>query len=99
MLDSALAKTLIKDGMPVVCSNNVQFAVIDHLEGTTSIKLRKDSKGQHHYIPLSWVTSVDDKVHIDRPGARAMQEWTTTPDTPRTGVQAPSHAPPITAPK
>jgi hypothetical protein len=35
--------------------------------------------GQHHYIPLAWVTSVDDNVHVDRPGKQAMQEWTTTP--------------------
>ena len=34
---------------------------------------------QHHYIPLEWVTSVDDKVHVDRPGKQAMQEWTTSP--------------------
>ena len=39
----------------------------------------KDKTGQHHYIPLDWVTSVDDKVHIDRPGQQAMSEWTTTP--------------------
>jgi hypothetical protein len=24
---------------------------------------------------VSWVTSVDDKVHIDRPGQQAMEEW------------------------
>ena len=43
------------------------------------IKLSKDANGRHHYIPLTWVTSVDDKVHIDRPGEQAMKEWSTTP--------------------
>ena len=38
-----------------------------------AIKLAKDDDGQHHYIPLDWVTSVDDKVHVDRPGKQAMQ--------------------------
>lgn len=69
----------IKPGTPVVCSKNGQFAVVDHLEGKDTIKLNKDAAGQHHYIPLSWVTSVDDKVHVDRPGEQAMREWSTQP--------------------
>ena len=70
--------TQIKPHMPVVCSNNKQFGVVDHIEGQ-SVKLTKDPQGQHHYIPLSWVKTVDDKVHIDRPGGDAMKQWTTTP--------------------
>lgn len=73
--------TQIRPHMPVVCSENGQFAEVDHLEGTDSIKLKKDAGGQHHYIPLSWVTRVDDKVHIDRPGKQAMSEWSTRPQT------------------
>ncbi len=65
----------IKPHAPVVCSENGQFAVVDHIEGSDMIKLAKDAKGQHHYIPLKWVTSVDDKVHIDRSGDQAMREW------------------------
>jgi hypothetical protein len=83
MLDSEIAESLIKPRMPVVCSNDGQFAVVDHLEGRDLIKLARDERGQHHYIPLTWVTSVDDKVHIDRPGEQAMREWTTTPAQPK----------------
>ena len=79
MLDSRTAHGLIKPHMPVVCSNNGQFAVVDRLEGRDMIKLSKDANGRHHYIPLIWVTSVDDKVHIDRPGEQAMREWSITP--------------------
>ena len=79
MLESTTAKELIKPHMPVVCSENGQFATVDHVEGTDSIKLTKDKTGQHHFIPLTWVTSVDDKVHIDRPGDQAMREWTSQP--------------------
>lgn len=67
----------IKPEMPVVASDNGQFAVVDHLEGQDSIKLKKDPTGKHHFIPLSWVTTVDNQVHIDRDGARAMREWRT----------------------
>ncbi len=67
----------IKPDMPVVCSQDGQFGVVDHLEGKDSIKLKKDKDGKHHIIPLSWVTSIDGKVHVDRPGEQAMKEWTT----------------------
>ncbi len=80
MLDSTTALDLIKPHMPVVCSENGQFATVDHVEGTELIKLSKDKSGQHHFIPLAWVTSVDDKVHVDRPGDQAMREWTTAPN-------------------
>jgi hypothetical protein len=78
----------IKPGIPVVCSNNGQFAVVDHLEGVENIKLRKDAEGQHHFIPMSWVKKVDDKVHIDRSGEQAMREWTTTKPVKNSTAQA-----------
>ncbi|MDD5272525.1 MAG: DUF2171 domain-containing protein [Methylovulum sp.] len=66
----------IKPDMPVVCSQDGQFAIVDHMEGPSTIKLTKDKNGQHHYIPLGWVISTEDgKVKIDRPGDQAMQEW------------------------
>jgi hypothetical protein len=78
----------IKPGLPVVCSENGQFAVVDHLEGNDWIKLNRDDAGQHHYIPLSWVRSVDDKVHIDRPGKVAMREWSSTPPARASALRA-----------
>ena len=78
----------IKPNAPVVCSEDGQFAVVDHMEGTESIKLKKDDKGQHHFIPISWVTKVDDKVYVDRPGDQAMREWSTEPET--SGAERPS---------
>jgi hypothetical protein len=67
----------IKPDLPVVCSNGGQFAVVDHMQGPDSIKLKKDEHGLHHFIPLSWVTKVDGSVHVDRPGEQAMKEWRT----------------------
>jgi hypothetical protein len=67
----------IQPHMPVVCSEGGQFAVVDHMSSDNrTIKLAKDDSGAHHYIPVSWVTKVDDKIHIDRPGDQAMREWT-----------------------
>lgn len=68
----------IKPEMPVVCSENGQFATVDHLEGSDFIKLNKDEFGDHHFIPVSWVVSTNNgKVKIDRPGEQAMNEWMT----------------------
>lgn len=69
----------IREHMPVVCSEGGQFASVDHLDKGNTIKLSKDDNGQHHWIPTSWVTNVDDKVHVDRPGDQAMQDWSSAP--------------------
>ena len=64
--------------MPVVCSEGGQFAVVDNMSSDNrTIKLAKDAQGEHHYIPVSWVTKIDDAVHVDRPGRQAMREWST----------------------
>jgi hypothetical protein len=73
--------TQIQPDMPVVCSLDGQFAVVDHMEGTDTIKLKKDDTGQHHYIPLDWVASVENgKVKVDRPGDQAMDDWLSSPE-------------------
>ena len=70
--------TKIREHMPVVCSNNQQFGEVDKVEGS-NIKLTKDQSGQHHWIPMEWVRTVDSQVHVDRPGQQAMKEWLSTP--------------------
>jgi hypothetical protein len=75
----SITPSQIKADMPVVCSKDGQFGVVDHIQGPTNIKLKKDDKGVHHYIPLAWVTRVDAKVHVDRPGEQVMREWATEP--------------------
>ena len=66
----------IRKNTPVVGANNQEIAVVDHLEGTDMIKLKKDAQGVHHFIPVSWVTTVDDKIHLDRSEDEVMREWT-----------------------
>lgn len=58
----------IREHMPVVDSRGNHVGTVDHLEGTDQIKLTKsDSKdASHHYIPLDWVNSVDDSVHLSK---------------------------------
>ena len=71
----------IREHMPVVCSNGKECGLIDHLDGN-SIKLTKDDYGQHHWIPLEWVTKVDKHVHLDRSHDHVMREWSTMAPQP-----------------
>jgi len=74
--------SMIKEHMPVVCSNNMQFGTVDRVEGD-SVKLTKDDQGQHHWIPTDWITRVDAQVHVDRPSEQAMRDWFTSPPSSR----------------
>ncbi|MGZ4968738.1 MAG: DUF2171 domain-containing protein [Methylobacter sp.] len=68
----------IEPDMSVFCSEDSQFATVDHMEGTDTIKLKKDQTGQHHYIPLIWVGSIEyGKLKVDRPCDQAMNDWST----------------------
>jgi hypothetical protein len=78
MQQTTIDVTQFRPHMPVVCSEGNQFGVVDHVDANNTIKLTKDKSGQHHWIPLSWVTYVDDQIHVDRPGKQAKQQWSTT---------------------
>jgi hypothetical protein len=69
----------IRPQMPVVGSEDAPIAVVDRLVGDEMIELTQDAQGLRHYIPMQWVTAVDDKVHLDRPVREAMREWSLTP--------------------
>ena len=63
--------------MIVVCSDGEEIAEVEHLEGASAIKLTRDETGQHHFVPLVWVASVDERVHLDRPARAVREQWTT----------------------
>jgi hypothetical protein len=70
--------TQVRPHMPVVSSEGGQLGTVDHVDANNTIKLTKDKNGQHHWIPMSWVTQIDNHIHVDRPGQQAMQQWSTT---------------------
>ncbi|MEO2092018.1 MAG: DUF2171 domain-containing protein, partial [Gemmataceae bacterium] len=52
---------------------------VSDLEGPTVKLTQRDSPdGLHHFIPLSWVKSVDDKVHLTKNSVEAKAEWKPT---------------------
>ena len=69
----------IKQNCVVVGSMNEPFGAVDQMDGRESIKLKQDERGEIHFIPLSWVDKVDDKVHLDRSAEAARKEWLSAP--------------------
>jgi len=73
-----VAPLAIKDHMEIVGMDGVHVGTVDHMEGADEIKLTKDdadADGEHHFIPLAWVESVDDKVHLRQSAAEAKARW------------------------
>jgi hypothetical protein len=67
----------IREHMEVVGSDGGHVGTVDHLEGQR-IKLAKsdtDAGGEHHYLHIDVVASVDDKVRLNRTAAQAKDEW------------------------
>lgn len=68
----------IKEHMEVVGSDGEHVGTVDHCEGTDIIKLTKSDAaagGEHHYIPMAWVTKIDQQVHLAHPGNEARSHW------------------------
>ena len=68
---------LIEDNMDVVGSDGGHIGTVDHLDGS-KIKLKKNdsvSGGQHHFVPMDWIKSVEGKVMLQIPAAEAMNRW------------------------
>jgi hypothetical protein len=72
----------IQHHMDVVGSDGQHVDTVDHMDGATSIKLTKDdllANGQHHWIPLDWVSTVGGNVvRLNRTSQQARQEWRTS---------------------
>jgi hypothetical protein len=74
----------IQEHMEVVGSCGKRVGTVDRVEGR-SIKLTKndpEARGEHHYIPLDWVASVDRSVHLNKPCRDAQEEWQAHPVQP-----------------
>ena len=73
-------KDRITEHMEVLGSDGKHVGTVDHLEGTSQIKLTKSdpaSKGTHHFIPLDWVDHVDAHVHLNKDAQEVERQWST----------------------
>jgi hypothetical protein len=67
----------IRDHMEVLASDGRRIGKVDHIAGENRIRLTKGDSfdGHHHLIPLDWVESVDEKVHLHVTASEALNNW------------------------
>jgi len=67
----------IAEHMEVVGSDGGHVGTVDHLDGRRIKLTRTDpaAGGEHHYIHVDSIASVDDKVRLNRTADQAKDEW------------------------
>jgi hypothetical protein len=67
----------VREHQDVVGSDGAHVGTVDKVKGDRILltKSDPDAGGQHHSIPSSWITSVDDKVTLSKTAAEAKQAW------------------------
>jgi len=65
--------------MEIVGSFGGYVGKVEQVEGNCIRLAHEDPEpgGDYHFIPLKWVDSVDEVVHLNRPFDDAMREWET----------------------
>ena len=78
---TASATPTIREHMEVIASCGKHVGVVDRIEGN-SVKLTKSdptAAGQHHFIPLDWVATVDEHVHLNKNSEEVFRNWKAEP--------------------
>jgi len=66
----------IREKMDVIASCGKKVGVVDHLESGTIKLTRSDSPDNlHHYLPTSWVSKVDSRVHLNKNSRETELGW------------------------
>ena len=78
---SAKTTADIREHMEVIASCGKHVGVVDHVEGR-SLKLTKNdpaAAGKHHFIPMDWVATVDQHVHLNKNSEETFRDWKAEP--------------------
>ena len=74
----------IREHAEVVGVDGLPVGTVDGMAGDNLIKLTKNdpqAQGEHHFIPLSWVKSVEgSSIVLTKTGQQARDEWQGDPD-------------------
>lgn len=67
----------VKEHQEVVGSDGQHVGTVDKVRGDRIVltKNDKDAGGQHHSIPCGWITSVDEKVVVNKTAEEAKRAW------------------------
>jgi hypothetical protein len=75
MENTMIDGTTIRSHMEVVGSDGKHIGKVDHVIGNEIELTRSMAVGKHHFLPLSLVGSVDDKVHLTVTEDGAKKVW------------------------
>lgn len=67
--------TLIREHMEVVGCDGKHIGKVDHVIGNEIELTRSLAVGKHHFLPLSLVARVDDKVRLSVTEDGAKAQW------------------------
>jgi hypothetical protein len=62
-----------------ISSHYVLLGVVDHMEGSGAIKLKRDDAGRQQFISLEWVTRMDEQGHLNLSSDQAIAARTAAP--------------------
>jgi hypothetical protein len=65
----------LRENMLVLGADGDTLGTVDGPDADNTVRLKPDTLGQAHWLPLDWIARVDDQAHLDRPTAQARQEW------------------------
>ncbi|MFS2155633.1 MULTISPECIES: DUF2171 domain-containing protein [unclassified Rhizobium] len=67
----------VREHMEVIGADGAHVGTVDHMDGTSRIKLTKSDSGdgRHHLIPLDWVDHVDEHVHLTKNAEDVRSQW------------------------
>lgn len=67
----------VQEHQEVVGSDGQHVGTVDKVKGDRIVltKTDQDAGGRHHSIPCSWITSVDDKVTLNKSADEAKRAW------------------------
>jgi hypothetical protein len=67
----------VQEHQEVVGSDGEHIGTVDHVRGDRILltKSDADARGHHHSIPSAWITSVEDKVTVNKTADQAKQHW------------------------
>jgi len=66
----------IEEEMEVIASCGKKIGVVYEVQGNSLKLSRKGSPdNQHHYIPLSWISELDDQIHLNKNSKEVIEGW------------------------
>jgi hypothetical protein len=73
--------------MLVLGADGETVGTVDSPAPGETVRLKPDTLGARHWLPLAWIARVDDQAHLDRPAMLARQAWLTNEPTGETTEQ------------